>query len=102
MDLVAEKYPKTIAAAVEKLAEQFTPREQVKIANMSETALIRFHGSIGNYIVTEFRLPGNGPLMTSCSLFAQLPQLNSHQASYIILKALQHKLKESSFIKRVK
>jgi hypothetical protein len=102
MDLFAEKFPKAVAPAVDKLIEQFTNREKVKIANMSQNALAQFHNSIENYIVTEFRLPGNGPLMQSCGLFAQLRELNSHQASYIILQAMQLRLQETAFLKLIK
>lgn len=104
MDLIAEKFPKTVEAAVEILMDKLTPnpREKVKFANMSKRPLVEYHKSIKNYIVTEFRLPGNEPLMKSCSLFANLPQIDSHQASYIILSAMQLKLLETAFLKVVR
>ncbi len=104
MDLISEKFPKTVASAVEILIDKLTatPREQVKFANMSKRALVKYHISIENYIATEFRLPGNDPLMQSCASFAGLPGINSHQATYILLNAMQIKLLKTAFLKRVR
>ena len=101
MDSIEEKFPRTLAAAVEILIDKLTAttREKVKFANMPKSALVAYHKTIENYIVTEFRLPGNEPLMKSCALFAKLPQINNHQASYILLHAMQLKLLETTFLK---
>ncbi len=101
MDLIEEKFPRTVAAAVNILMAKLTatPREKVKFANMSKKGLVAYHKTIENYIVTEFRLPGNEPLMKSCALLANLPQINIHQASYVLLHAMQLKLLETAFLK---
>ncbi|ACN14722.1 hypothetical protein HRM2_16130 [Desulforapulum autotrophicum HRM2] len=101
MDSIEEKFPRTVAAAIEILIDKLTatPREKVKFANMSKSALVAYNKTIENYIVTEFRLPGNEPLMKSCALLANLSRIDIHQASYILLHAMQIKLLETAFLK---
>ena len=72
------------------------------IANMSEAKLIEFHKGYGNYIRTEFKLPGNDSLMESCRSYSELYGIGEIQASFIILKALQDKLQRSKVLKVVK
>lgn len=101
MNSIEEKFPRSVAAAIDILMNKLTatPREKVKFANMPKSALVAYHKIIKNYIVTEFRLPGNEPLMRSCTLFANLPRINIHQASYILLHAMQLKLLETTYLK---
>lgn len=99
MDLIAGRFPKTVDGAADILMKDLSFRDRTRIANMSETGLIRFHISYGNYIRTEFRLPGNDPLMKSCESYAELKNMSGLQASYVILKALQQKVRQSNVLR---
>jgi hypothetical protein len=102
MDLIAGRFPKTIDRAVDILMMDLSFRDKTRIANMSEANLIQFHTSYGNYIRTEFRLPGNDPLMQSCHSHAGLESMSGSQASFVILKSLQQKLRESNVLRVIK
>lgn len=102
MDLIAGRFPKTIAGAVDILMADLSFRDKTRIANMSEPDLIQFHLSYGNYIRTEFRLPGNDPLMQSCQSHAGIENMSGLQASFVILKALREKVRGSNVLRVVK
>jgi hypothetical protein len=99
---VFEKYPKTVAAAVDKLLEGMTFQDKTRVANMGTEKLVDLHKAFGGQIQLEFRLPGNGPLMKSCARQANLPELSGDQAAYVILKTLWDKLQTSNVLKVVK
>lgn len=102
MDLFLEKFPPTVDLVVEKILADLPFKERTRIGNMSEAALIDFHESYGAFIRSNFRLPGNTPLMLSCQKLSGIEALSSLQASYIILKALQERLQEEHILKVVK
>ncbi len=102
MDLVGEKFPRTVEKAVDKLFFGMSFRDRTRIANMSEARLIDFHRSYGQYIRTEFRLPGNTPLMKSCQFHAGINEISDIQASYVILMALRKKVQTSNVLRVIK
>ena len=102
MDTFLDKFPPNVGKAVEKLISDLSFADKTRLANMNEAALIRFHHSYGHFIRTEFRLPGNDPLMQSCMATGYLKTMTAEQASYVILKALQAKLKGDNVLKVVK
>ena len=102
MDLIAGIFPKTITMAVELLFADMSFRDRTKIANMNEVELIQFHKSYGHYIRTEFRLPGNELLMDSCRNHSGLTDINAMQASYVILKLLWEKTRDSGALRVIK
>ena len=102
MDLFTEKFPKTVDQAVDRLINELSFRDKTIIANMNDQQLVTFHNSYGIFLRTEFRLPGNDPLMASCCKLSDLNKVSSKQASYIILKELQRKLKKTNVLIRVK
>lgn len=102
MDSVTAKFPNTVDSAVDILMAGLSFRDRTRIANMSETELIRFHMSYGTFIRAEFRLPGNDPLMKSCESLSELAGISGFQASFIILKALQRKAMQSGVLRIVK
>lgn len=101
-DLVSERYPKTVGAAVDKLLEGMTFQDKSRVANMGPEKLVDLHRAFSGQIQIEFRLPGNDPLMKSCVEYAGLPELSGDQAAYIILKALWAKLQTLNVLKVVK
>lgn len=101
-DTIIEKFPKNVESAVDKLLEGMSFQDKTRVANMGPEKLVELHTAFGGPIRTEFRLPGNDPLMRSCAVFAGLPELSGEQASYVILKVLWAKLQTSNVLKVVK
>jgi hypothetical protein len=99
---VLEKYPRTVAAAVDKLVEGMSFQDKTRVANMGPERLVDLHRAFGGQIELEFRLPGNDPLLKSCAEHAGLPELSGNQAAYVILKMLWGKLQASNVLKVVK
>ena len=102
MDLFLEKYPPTVEQCVDKLIADMTFADKTRLANMNEAALIRFHDSYGVFLRSEFRLPGNDPLMKSCMAAAYMKTITPEQASYVIVKAIQERLLQENTLKIVK
>jgi hypothetical protein len=102
MDYFLDKFPPTVEKVVDKLLVDMTFAERTRLANMNETALVRFHDSYGIFLRNEFRLPGNDPLMKSCMSSAAAETITPEQASYIILKALQKRLLAGNTLKVIK
>jgi len=102
MDPFLEKFPPTVEQCVDKLIADMNFADKTRMANMSDAALIRFHRSYGIFLRNEFRLPGNDPLMKSCLKAAYLKTITPEQASYVIVKALQHRLQQENTLRVVK
>lgn len=102
MNYFLDKFPPTVEKVVDKLLVDMTFADRTRLANMNETALVRFHNSYGLFLRNEFRLPGNDPLMTSCMSTASVKTITPEQASYVILKELQKRLLAGNTLKVVK
>jgi hypothetical protein len=102
MDLVTEKFPRTVEQAVKKLIAELDFRDRTKIANMTDTDLLNFHRSYGIYIRTEFRLWGNDPLLKSCRSVSGMNAISPNQASFIILKEMSKTLQATNVLRVVK
>lgn len=94
--------PKTVDEAVDRLMSELSFKDKTKIANMSESDLIKFHMSYGGYIRNEFRLWGNDSLLTFCKAYAGVNDINPEQASYIIVKELWERLQNANVLKVIK
>ena len=102
MNYFLDKFPPTVETAVEKLLVDMTFADQTRLANMNEAALVKFHHSYGIFLRNEFRLPGNDPLMNSCMSTAYVKIITPEQASYVILKELQKRLRAGNTLKVIK
>jgi hypothetical protein len=102
MDTFSEKFPPTVEKVVERLVADMSFADKTRLANMNEAALVQFHRSYGVFLRSEFRLPGNDPLMQSCMAAGYLTQITPEQASYVILKELQKRLLRENTLKVVK
>ena len=102
MSAFLEKFPPSVEKVVDKLEEEMTFADKTRLANMDEPSLVRFHQSYGLILRTEFRLPGNDPLMQSCLSKSYLKTVTPEQASFVILKALQKRLQSGNTLKVVK
>ena len=92
----------TVELAVGKIMSNLTEYEKTKIANMNEKRLSLFHQSYGIFIRNEFRIWINTSLQKSCCEVSGLPKVNPDQASYIILKELQKKIKQEDDLQDIK
>lgn len=102
MGYFLDKFPPTVDKVVDKLVVDMTFADKTRLANMNEAALIKFHDSYGMYLRSEFRLPGNDPLLESCMSTAYMKTITPEQASFVILKALQKRLLAGNTLKVVK
>jgi hypothetical protein len=85
----------TVELAVDKIMPSLSVYDRTKIANMNEERLILYHQNYGIFIRNEFRLWSNVPLKKSCCEISSLSKVNPDQASYIILKVLQSRIKQA-------
>ena len=99
---IASILPRTIDEAVDRLMAELSFKDKTKIANMSESDLIKFHMSYGVTIRNEFRLWGNDLLLTFCKTYAGVNDINPEQASYIIVKELWERLQNAHVLKVIK
>jgi hypothetical protein len=102
MNYFLDKFPPTVDKVVDKLEIDMTFADKTRLANMNETALVKFHRSYGIFLRREFRLPGNDPLMKSCMSTATAKTMTPEQASYVILKELQKRLLAGNSLKVIK
>lgn len=102
MNPFLDKFPQTVEKAVDLLAMDMSFADKTRLANMNERLLIQFHRSYGIFLRNEFRLPGNEPLMKSCLSHSYMKAISAEQASYIILRALQRRLRDGNTLKVVK
>ncbi len=89
----------TVELAVDKIMSDLSAIDRTKIAHMSEERLILYHHSYGIFIRNVFRIWINTPLQKSCCEVSGLPKVNPDQASFIILKELQSKIKQADEVK---
>lgn len=102
MNYFLDKFPPTVETVVDKLVVDMTFADKTRLANMNAAALIKFHQSYGIFLRNEFRLPGNDPLMDSCMSAASVKFITPEQASYVILKELQKRLRSGNTLKVIK
>jgi hypothetical protein len=89
----------TVELAVDKIMSDLSVYDRAKIANMDEKRLILFHQGYGIFIRNEFRIWINTPLQKSCCEVSGLAKVNPDQASYIILKELQNRIRQADEVK---
>lgn len=99
---IASIVPKTIDEAVDRLMSEMSFKEKTRVANMSESDLIKFHMSYGATIRNAFRLWGNDPLLAFCKSYSGVDEINPEQASYIIVKELWERLQHAGVLKVIK
>ena len=92
----------TVELAVDKIMSDLSVYDRTKIANMNEKRLSLFHENYGIFIRNEFRIWINTSLQKSCCEVSGLTKVNPDQASYIILKELQKKIKQADDLQDIK
>ncbi|MEJ2657492.1 MAG: hypothetical protein P8012_09890 [Desulfobacterales bacterium] len=102
MNKLNKLFPINIDGVVDRLIEELSFKDKTKIANMSETDLVKLNISWGGYLRNEFRLRSNDPLLESLKSYAGVNNMTPDQASYIIIKELWERLQNSHVLKIVK
>jgi len=93
---------KTVKEVIEKLTEELSLRDKVRIANTTETDLIFKHPTLGSYIHNRFLRDGNQQLMQDCSDKSGRDDIDEDEASIIIARALWLQLRETHRLRIVK
>jgi hypothetical protein len=94
-----DTFSPTVELAVAKIMSDLSVYDRTKIANMNEKRLSLFHESYGIFIRNEFRIWINTPLQKSCCEVSGLVKVNPDQASFIILKELQNRIRQADEVK---
>ncbi|MBN1931265.1 MAG: hypothetical protein JW786_06615 [Desulfobacterales bacterium] len=95
--------PGTVEEAVNRLISELSLKDKIAIAGMSAWELGYIHPSLGGYIKKNFELDsGNQILISSCRFLCSKNELNSDEASRLIIKALWKKLIKTHRIRVVK
>ena len=95
--------PRTVAEAVERLAENMPLKDKTTIANMAFSELPNLHLILGGYILNNFGLlSGNWELMRSCRSITKTPMQHDEDAIGIIIEELWEKLRKSHKLRVVK
>ena len=96
--------PRTIEEAVERLIADLPLRDRARIARMDEKELIELHlSSLGLYIRSKFGLwAENKGLLEECRFYTGKDNLHHESASYVIIKELWEKLRETHLLRAVK
>jgi hypothetical protein len=92
----------TVELAAEKIMSDLSALDRTRIANMDENRLSVFHQDYGIFIRNELRIWTNASLQQSCCEVSGLPKVTTDQASYIILKVLQNKIRQTDDPKDMK
>jgi hypothetical protein len=98
----APALPKTIREVIERLNEELSLRDKVRLANTGETDLIIAHPTLGSYIWNSFLKGGNQPLMQDCIDKSGRNNIDEDEASMIIVYELWRQLRKTHRLKAVK
>jgi hypothetical protein len=95
--------PKTVDEAVERLISDLDSEDKVKIAKMDSNELVNVHSRLKTYFKTAFSVwHGNKELLAYCRVTSGEPLRTEDEATFVILKALWEKLKETHKLRVVK
>jgi len=92
-------FPSTVEAAADKILSDLSEYNRTRIANMDDNRLKLFHESYGIMLRNKFRIWINTPLQQSCCEVSGRPKVTPDQASYVILKELQKRIKGADEVK---
>ena len=92
-------FPSTVEAAVDKILSDLSAYNRIKIANMDDNRLKVFHQGYGIALRNKFRLWTNDSLQQSCCEDSGLAKVTPDQASFIILKELQNRIRQADEVK---
>jgi len=88
------EFPTSVESAVDQILSELSAYNRNRVSNMDEGRLRMFHQDFGFYIMNKLRLWTNEPLKQSCCEFGGVSKVSTDQASYIILKEIQNRIKQ--------
>jgi len=95
--------PRTVQEAVDRLIDELSFKDKTTIANMAEVELGVLDTTLGEYIRNEFNLwTDNHPLFGSCCFIAKKDNLSEDEASFLIVRELWKRLRQSHKLRIVK
>jgi hypothetical protein len=95
--------PESVEEAVERLLEELPLKERMRIARMDEEQIRRLFPTLGTYIRDRFGLnAGNHDLLQSCRYLSKKYEIQENEASFLVLKELWKKLKETHALRVVR
>jgi hypothetical protein len=95
--------PKTVDEAVERLISDLDLEDKIKIAKMHSNELVNIHSRLKTYFKTAFSVwHGNKELLADCRVTSGESIRTEDEATFIILKALWERLKETHKLRVVK
>ena len=89
-----DEFPTTVESAVDQLLSELSDFNRNRISHMDEDRLRVFHQNFQFNISNKFRLWNNVPLKQSCCELEGVSKVSTDQASYIILKELQNRIRQ--------
>jgi len=95
--------PKTVDEAVDRMISDLDLESKVKIANMDLNNLDRVHFDLHEYFKNAFGVwHGNKELLADCRATSGEPIRDEDEATFVILRAVWEKLRETHTLKVVK
>ena len=89
-----DEFPTTVESAVDLILSELSDFNRNRISHMDEDRLRVFHQNFQFNIINRLSLWINAPLKQSCCELAGVSKMSTDQASYIILKELQNRIKQ--------
>ena len=89
-----DEFPTTVESAVDQILSELSDFNRNRISNMDEARLRVFHQNFQFYIINRLRLWTNRPLMASCCELEGVSKVTTDQASFVILKQLQKRIRQ--------
>ena len=87
-------FPTTVESAVDQILSDLSDFNRNRISHMDEDRLRVFHQNFQFNISNKLRLWNNVPLKQSCCEVEGVSKVSTDQASYIILKELQNRIRQ--------
>ena len=88
-----DEFPTSVESAVDQILSELSDFNRNRISHMDEDRLRVFHQNFQFNISNKLRLWNNLPLKRSCCELDGVSRVSTDQASYIILKELQNRIR---------
>jgi hypothetical protein len=97
------RFPETVAEAVDRLVSELSLKDKIKIARMAEADLGGLIFTVGQYILEQFGLKKqNNTLRDSCRCFSGEDSVQEETAAAVIINALWNRLRQDHLLRVVK
>jgi hypothetical protein len=90
-----ERYPEFVDQAVDRLISEMPLRDKVRFAEMSDTDFEMIHPSMSVYVIKNYGLWGDSPLLSACRELSGNKDLTPEEAALLVIKKLWEKLRDT-------